>query len=432
MKRFVTLLTALALCAGLSTSALAVAPWALDGLVEAEALEMLIAEDMELLEQAVSPEKLAVIAQAAAAKLALLDPAAQAADAGEDLTRGGVLNALYACARTFDAEGAGAVSFLSGLGVVQGDENGDYHLERPCTLQEAFLFAQRLVLALYDRADAGTRGLLWKVENEGNTLYLYGTYHVDQGNLYPFHQEVRKALKSSQTLCLEVDFGDQEGIQEFMEIYYYPEGEGLEDHITPESYAAAVEALAPYGYDESSVSSMKAWAVGNALESLASTDETSGTVMVTDSYLHSKAICNGLTVDQVESYGYQGRMLDGLSPETQQAMVDDGLKMLAGELEGEEELDLFTPWQSGDAQGFARGYGKDEPTEDPSELEMIEALFGLRDPGMADWCRAFLTREGTNTATFAVGAGHMVGQTGVVELLRQAGYTVAPVFEGAE
>ncbi len=61
MKRFVTLLTALALCMGISNSALAAAPWGWNGLVEAEALEMLQMEDVTLLEQTVTAEKMAVI-----------------------------------------------------------------------------------------------------------------------------------------------------------------------------------------------------------------------------------------------------------------------------------------------------------------------------------------------------------------------------------
>ena len=48
--------------------------------------------------------------------------------------------------------------------------------------------AERLVLAVYDLCDAGSRGLLWKATNGDNTLYLLGTIHVDRSNVYPLHK----------------------------------------------------------------------------------------------------------------------------------------------------------------------------------------------------------------------------------------------------
>ena len=40
--------------------------------------------------------------------------------------------------------------------------------------------ANRLILALYDANDAGSKGLLWKATNGRNTLYLLGTIHLDR------------------------------------------------------------------------------------------------------------------------------------------------------------------------------------------------------------------------------------------------------------
>lgn len=433
MKKILSVFLSLALCLGLTTNALAVAPWALDGLCEAESLELLTTADMELLEDAVAPEKLAAIAEGVKAKLALLEVPARdhtpTAKAG-DVTRGGVLAALYDAAAGFAFEGveAGAVDYLAGLGVVKGDQNGDYALGRPCTLQETFLFAQRLVLALYDRADAGSRGLLWKAEQGDNVLYLFGSYHVDRGDLYPFHKSVRDMITASEAVCFEIDFGDVEGAQDFYSHYYYPEGDCLKNHLEAADYAAAVEALAAIGWDEATVNSVKAWGVGNALSQLAYMDESTGaSQMVTDAYLYSKAVCNGKAVEQVESYGYQGALMDGLSEAVQTAMVREGLAALRGE--GEEIADLFTPWQRGDLTGFEGSLKKDAVPATAEERELNDALFTQRDKAMTAWCESFLTQEGAHTAAMVVGAGHMVGQTGVVENLRAAGYTVTPVLE---
>ena len=67
--------------------------------------------------------------------------------------------------------------------------------------------AERLILALYDANDAGSRGLLWKAVNGDNTLYLLGTIHMDRSNVYPLHKSVRDALDASQSRRVRLQTG---------------------------------------------------------------------------------------------------------------------------------------------------------------------------------------------------------------------------------
>ena len=109
---------------------------------------------------------------------------------------------------------AGPVEFLSSLGVIHGD-GADLALDRPCTLLEAACFANRMILALYDQQNAGSLGLLWKAEGNGNTLYLLGSIHTDRSNLYPFHKQLRDIITGVELAAFELDFNSQEGIDEF-------------------------------------------------------------------------------------------------------------------------------------------------------------------------------------------------------------------------
>lgn len=404
-----------------------IAPWALDGLCEAESLGLLAEGDLERLNGTVSAEKLKVICAAVSVKLDRLRPAMahKAVAKAGDVTRGGVLRALYDAAYAFDSRQLGAVSFLTQLGVVQGDQSGNYHLDRACTLQETLLFAQRLVLALYDRQEAGTRGLLWKVEQGENTLYLYGSYHVSREEVYPLHRTVRQAVRESQSVCLEVDFGDTEGARALEASYYYPAGDSLKKHLPAKTYREVVEVFAQRGYAESTVERLKAWTVGNLLESFAYADEGTGTGMAVDMYLYSKALCNSKTVRQVESYTKQKNMLNGLTAATQTAMVEQGLELLNTGIETGDGA--FSHWMSGDLSGFETAYGKDAPAGTAAERELERVLFRDRDGAMAQWCRDFLEQAGSHTATMVVGAGHMVGRTGIVRRLEDLGYRVEPM-----
>ena len=107
-----------------------------------------------------------------------------------DHTRGGVLNALYQQVSAWEvpAVAEGPVACMEALGVVKGREGGDLALDGVCTLQEALVMAQRLVLNVYDLQDAGSKGLLWKAEGNGNTLDVYKRQFLDM--------PLRKALPS--------------------------------------------------------------------------------------------------------------------------------------------------------------------------------------------------------------------------------------------
>lgn len=454
MKRLLSLL----LCAGLlAAPALAaedaqpqpqtIAPWAYDAMSEAAALGIWEDSMIYCIQDPVTQEQLADMTAVVADKLALLELPVNTGTSDPDAlvidtTRRGVMNALYQEAAAYALEGVdhSVVDFLSGLGVVQGD-GADLALERPCTLQEALVMAQRLVLSLYDRYDAGAQGLLWKAEANGNTLYLLGTIHVDRGNIYPFHKSLRDAITASQDAIFEVDFGDVADIQAFQAMQYYSDGTTLKDHVSAEIYDKAVAAgaalPAPYTLDEATVAMFKPWALANLINSIGLMDESSGeTPEAIDVYVYSKSMNNGLTVDAVESYVYQGtHIYEGLSEEYQEAYLGAALDTdyTGASTEADDPIAtvdaMLDAWKVRDPAAFDAVYGKDAMVEQGDEY--TQRLFADRDPGMIAYADTYLKQAGGgHTGFLAVGAGHMVGKTGVVQGLKDLGYTVELVPVG--
>ena len=299
----------------------------------------------------------------------------------------------------------------------------------------------RLVLAVYDGADAGSQGLLWKVTNGKNTLYLLGTVHVDRSNVYPFHKSLRAALASAQTVIFELDFNDQEGLAEFAAMQTYSDGTTLKDHISPELYASTVQVFADLGMSEEAVAAYKPWALANSLMSLATQDETTtGAPMAIDLYLNSAAVNAGKQIDAVETYAFQGGIFDTLSPEYQEAylagyvnlaLIDDTLEMTEEQKKElqeameyqEKQMDaMMETWKAGDAAAFEEIFDKAAVLESTDELN--SRLFTDRDPNMIKYAAKLLEREGENTFFLAVGAGHMGDPGGIVSGLRALGYTV--------
>lgn len=397
----------------------------------------------------VTQEQLDKMTQVAADKLALLG-VEQRSNAGSfvlDTTRGGVLNALYmeALPYAFAGVDAGPVEFLSSLGVVHGD-GADLALDRPCTLLEAACFADRMILALYDQQNAGSLGLLWKAEGNGNTLYLLGSIHTDRGNLYPFHKQLRDIITGVELAAFELDFNSQEGIDEFTAMQMYSDGTTLKDHIDPEIYQEVVEALVPLGTPEEQVAQFKPWALANTFTALSMLDETSSdNAMALDLYVSAKASNLGTQVEGIETYAFQGKIFDDLSDEYQENYLAMTLSMYLGmdaaeglsdEEKAEYEAALkeqdeavdrwMEQWKTRDTEAFANDYPKDVIQANTTD-ELNSKLFEGRDPNMIAWADRYLKQDGAHTGLMTVGAGHMIGKTGVVQGLKDLGYTVEVV-----
>ncbi|HBS46997.1 MAG TPA: polysaccharide biosynthesis protein GumN, partial [Paenibacillus sp.] len=50
--------------------------------------------------------------------------------------------------------------------------------------------AQRTITFVANNKATGSTGFLWKVENNGNTVYLLGSIHVANDKMYPLRPEI--------------------------------------------------------------------------------------------------------------------------------------------------------------------------------------------------------------------------------------------------
>jgi len=423
-------------------------PWAYDALADIYALGMWSDDYDYCILDPVTEEQLELICGAVAEKLALLSIAPNEDDSEPlviDNTRRGVKNALYQEIAAYDmpyVDSKSVYDTLGELGVVLGDGTGNDIDSRVCTLQEALVMASRLVLSLYDCYNAGSLGLLWKAVNGGNTLYLLGTIHVDRSNVYPLHRQLRTILTEADAVLFEVDLNDAEGMTALMLMQMYRDGSLLSDHIAPALYGKVVQALAPLGLSEQQVAVYKPWALANTFQALAMMDESTGeTFMAVDSYVNAKAANVGVTIGAVESYEFQGGIFDSLSDAYQEEYLSGTLELYLGaDAENQtdsgdlDDLDAWMEaWKTRDITAFAASYDKDAYLTGDDELAC--KLFTERDPHMIAAAAEILagdTRKPSSadphkTIVMVVGAGHMIGETGIVQGLIDLGYAVEEV-----
>lgn len=422
------------------------APWTVPYIADAQALKLVTDDDLDYPQRPVTADRLAAMAEQVYTKLALLSDG-ETTPPALDLagnTRGDVVNALGAAVNAAGFDSAEAVTALQKLGVLQGD-GVSLALDRVCTYEEAMVMATRLILGAYDSKNAGSRGLLWKATKGENTLYILGTAHMERGNLYPFHQTLRNAIRSADTVVLELDFQDEAGLAEFAAMQSYGEGDGLKNHVPDELYTRTVNTFAALGLPEEQTNTYKPWALATTVTSLMSADETAGDApLAIDLYVNAAAVYGGKTVAGAESYALQGGIFDTLSEDYQTAYLESALALfeaasadpdgaeetdpeIQAALEAQEQIlsDMMTAWQTGDLALFDKTYDKSAVVNSDDELNA--RLFTDRDPNMVKVAQSYLDQEGSHTTFLAFGAGHMVAPGGIVPELEKLGYAVEQV-----
>ena len=134
--KLLSCLLALSLSLGLAAPALAAeevqapSPWAVEAVADAYAMGLIDDNYGQYIQSTITPDALATMMTIVSDKLALLELEVNPRPAEAliiDTTRGGVMNALYQEAAAYALPGIEKTpaSYLTGLGVVKGDRNGD-------------------------------------------------------------------------------------------------------------------------------------------------------------------------------------------------------------------------------------------------------------------------------------------------------------------
>ncbi|WP_422659659.1 TraB/GumN family protein [Paenibacillus sp. EC2-1] len=278
----------------------------------------------------------------------------------------------------------------------------------------------RTVLLLSKSVKEGARGFMWEVKNNGNTVYLVGSIHIADDSFYPLRSAFEEAFAEADYLGVEIDISkaaDKEQQQLIMNKGTYQDGTTLKDHVSKDTYAKLGEILKQYEMQPNALDAFKPWVVETTISSLKSMAAGYKAEAGIDLYFIQKAIERKLPVLELESYQSQLSMFDGFSKELQE-------KNLKSTLDNFDTLDdsvgqLTDMWKSGNDQLLLEF--TNSMAVDP---EYNKAMLIDRNLGMADKIDGYLKSDKKAEYFIVVGAGHYLGEHGVIKLLEDKGYAV--------
>lgn len=358
-----------------------------------------------------------------------------------DFTRKGVIQEIYATLDKYEAvSDLSAIEYFVKNELIVGS-GSDLNLEQDCTTEQAVVFATRFIEHIYKELDAGSKGLVWKVENidedSNNIVYLLGSVHLGTSEVYPLHADLKNAYNSSDELYVEANTLEiSDVMEEYIKIIMYEDGSTIDEHISAETYEKLEKVAELMGLPMEQLKLFKPWSLANDISALTTTasqtleEAQKSSTLGIDMYFMSNAIVDGKHINELEGVLYQGNLLNSLSSEFQEANLDEVLTTILNpeEYEGPSSGDMLNEWlgyfKDGDVEGMVESY---LPYVGDDELSLM--LFGIRDINMAKNIGELLEQEGENTYFVVVGAGHLIVENSVLDHLEEAGYEVEDFYE---
>ena len=264
------------------------------------------------------------------------------------------------------------------------------------------------------------RSFLWRVQSKMNTVYVLGSIHFFKKEAYPLHQKIENAFDQSEVLIVEANVNDiaKLDIEKLVESALYPDPETLERHVSAETYGLIKKETGRVGIPLELINRQKPWFLALLLESLELLKLGFDPNYGIDKYFLSRATGKKKIVE-LESLDYQIDLLSKFSDQEQELFLLYTVKDLRVL---RQELDRLTQaWISGDAKGMesimTRGF-----VEDSRMSSVYEKLILERNRSMASKIEEFLRNKEIYFAV--VGAAHLVGNQGIIEILKGKGYLV--------
>jgi uncharacterized protein YbaP (TraB family) len=269
-------------------------------------------------------------------------------------------------------------------------------------------------------APAVRKAMFWKVASKTGTVYLLGSIHLGSKEMYPLAGEIEEAFDGSAVVAVEADIRkvDMQKMQAMIfEKGMYAADDSLWNHVSPETRTHVQDFCAKYGMPAEAVARLKPWVVALTASTLPMMKGGMDPSLGIDNYFLQKA--GSKRVVEIESAEWQVNLLSGFSDDLQE-------KFLAAATQESIELeDTLKPmqeaWLSGDVakmDGIIR-----QASRTPEAIN--KAMLADRNPHMADIAEQLL--KGKEQGFVIVGAAHLVGRDGVVDILTRRGYKVDQV-----
>lgn len=261
--------------------------------------------------------------------------------------------------------------------------------------------------------------LLWEISGKGlkQPSFLYGTMHIICEDDIQISEGLKKAILDAKQVFFEIDMDDMEEMMGVLKYARMNNGLKISDLVTAEEYIRIEDYFKknksplPLGM----MSRFKPYFITAMIsESLMTCDKKSSV----EQLIMTEARAQEKTVSGLETVAFQSSLFDSIPYEKQ-------AKDLVSYV---DSIDNYKKITADMADIYRR-----------QDINSMDSLLVKSDPGLQQymgillydrnkrWAEQIPEQAHEMSTLFAVGAGHLGGDKGVINLLRQQGFTVKPL-----
>jgi uncharacterized protein len=272
--------------------------------------------------------------------------------------------------------------------------------------------------------------LLWEItpSNGAKSSYLMGTIHVTDHAINSLPDPLKKTIKNSKVLALELkEIANTRALQAKMmantEKVMLPKGKKLWDILPDEVENKLRNHPTIKNYPVAVVEGLRPWVIGLMFNKSECESTRAQTNFVLDQTLAFLAELSNVPVAGLETVDEQVNVFSGFS---EQEEVEFLTLTIEPKIPSEDQLatmiSLYKSRHVTALEPLMKHLDKDPKSQKMTE-KFVASLLGQRNVNMANRAAPLIDK---GQAFIAVGALHLAGENGVVELLRKKGYRLKP------
>jgi len=262
------------------------------------------------------------------------------------------------------------------------------------------------------------RSIFWEIEKDGQAAgFVLGTIHSEDPRVLDFSKDFILKLNSNAMFAMEM-VPDLPTLARLTEYMHFPPGQTLESVIGKERFEALEKAMSVYSVPPEFISRMKPWA---AMMTLSTPPPETGFFM--DLSLSLRASGSGLKVIGLETLEQQLSFLQDMPMSMQLSLLDQAIAE-AGQVREAHDQMVAVYLENDLAQLESLSDEEFEAIGLEAKTYFFEAGIVKRNYRMLN---SLLPRLEKHRVFVAVGALHLVGDEGLLNLLRSNGYELTPL-----
>jgi len=312
--------------------------------------------------------------------------------------------------------------------ILKGRDNNEIDLESHCSRQELLALVKRTYEYVIRETGKASKGYFYILSGGKSEVYILGSIHMADISIYPLDWRIEDAFNRADYIVVEADVTNMSDSAEYIQRKaLFAGGKTIKEMLSPETYEIYKKQMEFYGFESEAYNTLKPWYAAMLIQNLSLQESSYEADLGLDMYFLARTIDKEIL--EIEGVKFQIDLFDNFSNDIQEMFLLDSLLSTGSNIE-EDSLSsetlryMLKVWREGDEVELVNLISIDNEVE----VTEFDQLFWVeRNKNMTQKIINYSEDDRGKVYFVIVGAGHLVGDSGVVKELLDLEYILEKV-----